>query len=442
MTTTADPIAKEVNEIKAFLEAKAAAQVQPLRDETDRIKAQVAELLKHQRELRRAELTASVSGHRPKVFSGPYQGMDLLDLAVARSLLVAQPREQQGLRSYTTMMAQWGANLKAAMDATTAASGDELVPTQEASVLWEDVNLETAVLPLFSRVNMPTNPFDIPLQMGDVNWYPGAENVATRATALTTAKQTLTAKELVSEVPWSYDLDEDAVIAMMEEVRRHLVRNVAEVIDDMLLNADTVTDTTNINSSTAITTSRAGYAHFLIGWDGMIKLPLVDNTGQRVDQLGAVTDDMFNKQRSKLDRFGVRPSELAFIMDINTYIRALSVTNFRTLDKFGPQATVLQGQLGAIEGIPVIVCEQMKLAATNGKVSDTGASNTTGRVLLVNRSQWRTGFRREMRIETERSASKRQNSMVVSFRLAFMERSGTRSTAKHTSLTFDITGVN
>ena len=59
-----------------------------------------------------------------------------------------------------------------------------------------------------------------------------------------------------------------------------------------------------------------------------------------------------------------------YVCDINTFIRSLSVDNFRTLDKFGPQATVLTGQLGSVEGIPVIVSEQMALADADGKVTD------------------------------------------------------------------------
>ena len=82
-----------------------------------------------------------------------------------------------------------------------------------------DVNLETLIAPLFSRVDMPSNPFEIPLQLGDVNWYPGTENLATTSTAISTAKQTLTAYELVGQVPWSLTLDEDAIIAMAQEVR-------------------------------------------------------------------------------------------------------------------------------------------------------------------------------------------------------------------------------
>ena len=79
-------------------------------------------------------------------------------------------------------------------------------------------------------------------------------------------------------------------------------------------------------------------------------------------------------------------------MDINTYIRALSIENFRTVEKLGPNATLLTGQLGDIEGIPVIISEQMLLADTDGKVTSGGNGTDTGRVLAVNRNMYRLGF--------------------------------------------------
>ena len=249
------------------------------------------------------------------------------------------------------------------------------------------MNLETSIAPLFNTVQMPSNPFQILLQLGDVNWYPGTENVAARGSALTTARQTLTAYELVAEVPWSYDLDEDGVIAMMEELRRSLLRNAREVIDDVLLNSDT-TRTNNINADGAtISPTDAGKAQWLLGFDGILHLPLVDNRGQANNHQAAVSDDMFNEVRAKLGKYGVRPLEVAYVCDINTYIRALSISNFRTLDKFGPQATVLTGQLGAVEGVPVIVSEQMRPADADGKVTDSGNTATTGRLLILNRTQ-------------------------------------------------------
>ena len=339
------------------------------------------------------------------------------------------------------MLEDWQSNLKAAMDSTTAGSGDELVDTQEARALWDDVNLETAVAPLFATVQMPSNPFQIPLQLGDVNWYPGTENTAVTGSAPATARQTMTAHELVAEVPWSYDLDEDAVIAMMDELRRSLLRNAHEVIDDVILNGDT-TATNNINADGAtIAANTAGSGHFLIGFDGLLHLPLVDNDDMANNHNAAVSADMFNEIRGKLGKYGVRPSDLAYVTDVSTFIKALSVDSFRTLDKFGPNATILTGQLGAVEGIPVIVSEQMRLADADGKVTSGGNTNTKGRLLIVNRSQWRVGFKRELIIETVRDAQKRQNIMVVSFRIALQERSGDRSKATHTALQYNITGV-
>ena len=150
---------------------------------------------------------------------------------------------------------------------------------------------------------------------------------------------------------------------------------------------------------------------------------------------------MFNEIRAKLGKYGVRPSQLAWIVDVNTFIRAQSVSQFRTMDKLGPNATLLTGMLGAIEGIPVIVSEHMALADTDGKVTDAGNGANTGRLLIVNRSQWAQGVRRKVAIEVDRDVQKRQTVVVVSFRHALTERSGARSTATHTALQYDITGV-
>ena len=432
-------IKREMAGIRDYYQSRMDQELPPLKEEIGRVASQLGRIQESWRDgEKRAILAKFGGGDRTRVSYGKYNGLDLLDLACIRSLLNAQLREPAGLSP--RMLEDWQVNLKAAMDSTTAGTGDELVDTQEARALWDDVNLETAVAPLFNTIQMPSNPFQIPLQLGDVNWYPGTENVASKSTALATARQTLTAYELVAEVPWSYDLDEEAVIAMMEELRLGLLRNSREVIGDVLLNGDTTT-TDNINADGAtIATTDAGKGHWLLGFDGLLHLPLVDNTSQAVNHNGAVSDDMFNEIRAKLGKYGVRPSDMVYLTDVNTFIRSLSVANFRTLDKFGPQATVLTGQLGAVEGIPVIVSEQMLLTAADGKVTD-GTAGTVGRLLILNRSQWRVGFKRELTIETVRDAQKRQNIMVVSFRIALQERSGTRSTATHTALQYNITGV-
>ena len=76
-----------------------------------------------------------------------------------------------------------------------------------------------------------------------------------------------------------------------------------------------------------------------------------------------------------------------------------------------------------------------------GKVTDAGNGTDTGRLLIFNRTQWAQGFRREMTIDVDRDTQKRQTVVTVSFRHALTERSGTRSSATHSALQYDITGV-
>ena len=437
-----EEIKREIAATQAFVQERfdpVRKDVEMVREEQERLGEQVRQLLEQQRQQQRESLQARSAGDRVRVRGGKLDGFDLVDLAVMRSLMEAQTRRPQ---DYDPRALQaWRESVTRAMDSTTAGAGGELVPKEEARQLWNDINVETSVASLFETVNMPTNPFDVPLQLGDVNWYPGTANLATTGTNLATAKQTLTAHELVGMVPWAYELDEDAVIAMMAEVRGTLLRNAAQVLDDVVLNADTST-TGNINQDGAtLTSTTAGHAHFLLGFDGLLHLPLVDNTTQANNHNAGVSDDMFNEIRSKLGKYGVRPSELAFVVDVGTFIRAQSIAELRTLDKLGPQATVLTGQLGAVEGVPVIVSEQMKKASSSGKLSSTASNNTTGRLLVVNRTQWRKGFRRDLLIETERDIQKRQNVMVVSMRMAFAERTGARATAAHTGLQYNITGL-
>ena len=485
-TTEMETIRKELAGINAFVRERfdpVSDDVGLLKEEAERLRGEVARLQERERQPRRRALAAQAA-QEPVVAGGPYAGMDALDLGLLGRIARSQRRESFGPgwveragaarrslvegatpavvreshemadarldRLHRVGTRQTGQHetfsqpvlrslTRAAMDSATPGSGDELVATLEARQLWMDVNLRTLVAPLVPAIDMPSNPFDIPRQLGDVNFYPGTENSAAAATALGTGRATLEAHELVGHVPYSFTLEEDAVVAMLPEIRAGLVRNVAEVLDDVILNADT-TDVGNINADGAtISKADAGKGHWLLGYDGILHLPLADNSAQRNAHGEGVSDDMFNEIRARLGKYGARPSELVWIMDVNTFIRVQSVPQFRTMDKLGPNATLLTGMLGAVEGIPVIVSEQMRLADTDGKVTDGGNVKDTGRLLIFNRTQWMQGFRRRVSIDVDRDAQKRQTVVTVSLRHALTERSGNRPKASHTALQINIT---
>ncbi len=150
-TQDLDLIKKEVASVREYYQSRMDQEIPPLKEEVDRVAAQLARVQDNWREGEKRAILSQISGaERQRVAYGKYTGLDLLDMACVRSLLTAQLREPSGLNP--RMLDEWQTNFKAAMDSTTAGAGDELVDTQEARALWDDVNLETAVAPLFNTI--------------------------------------------------------------------------------------------------------------------------------------------------------------------------------------------------------------------------------------------------------------------------------------------------
>lgn len=324
-----------------------------------------------------------------------------------------------------------------ALDATTAGRGDEYVPTGMQAQLWMDMFLASKIVDAIGVIPMPTDPFDIPLGWGAITWRKGGVNTATTASDPATAKSTLTSTEQVAEVDMAYDLNEDGVIATLPTLRTEIARSGAEQMDNFLLNADNTDATTgNINMDDA---NPPDDSYFLgLGQDGLRHLALVDNTAQKSDMAGVLTDAGMRVFLALLGKYGADVSRLLLVVDAQTYVGSmLGLANVATLEKYGPNATILTGELLRYAGIPVIVSASMHRTAADGKV-DTADNGTKGQIVAVHRDMWKVGFRRELTIEIDRDIRKRQFVLVASFREAMVAR-GTRSSATHTSLLYNIT---
>lgn len=320
-----------------------------------------------------------------------------------------------------------------ALTSTGSATGDELVPTGMAAELWQDIFLASRVAGAMETVAMPTNPFDVPLGLGDVTWRKGTENTATTASDPATGKATLTATELVSEINWSYTLDEDSIVALMPAIRNRIAISGAEIIDAFALNADATNAATgNINLDDADPADTVYYLS--AGQDGVRHQWLVDNTAMTTNAGGdALADADIVDALGNMGKYAVNPNQLVMVTDPGTYLGALlALTNVVTVDKFGPEAVVRTGQLAAYRGVPIIVSASHPLGEADGKVSTTGGNNTLGSISIFNTMMWYAGFRRELLVEVDRDVQKRQWIMVNSLRQAVAAH-GTRSAATHTA---------
>ncbi len=330
-----------------------------------------------------------------------------------------------------------------ALSSTTAAAGDELVPTGMAGQMWQDFYLASRVMPSLMRIPMPTNPFDVPLALGDITWYGAGENSAVSETTPATAKSTLTAKEIAAEVNWSYTMDEDAVLAMAPAIRERIVQSGAETMDSFLLNADATSAATgNINSDDAAPASNAFYLSS--GQDGIRHQWLVDNTAMGNSAGGdALTDLDITTILAEMGKYAVDPNKLVIFSDIGSYLNGFLQTGsgkpgeyVSTLDKIGSDAIIRTGQLASYRGIPIVVSASHPLGQADGKVNSAG-SNTLGSFSVVNTTMWYAGVLRDLLIETDVDIRKRQYILVASFRLA-VGTHGTRSTNTHTGGVYNI----
>ena len=322
--------------------------------------------------------------------------------------------------SYAKMRAEARAK---ALSSTGANAGDEWVPTFATSELWRDVHLATSVAAALDRVAMPTNPYTLPTLDLDATWkYASSENTAVTASDINTGNATLTAVKVMSEQDFSTETTEDSIIPVVPAIRASLVRRAAQTIDDLIVSGDTETAATgNVNLDDAAPTA----GDVFLALNGMRKFALVTNTVQVSNVAAALSTTNFTTIRGLLGRYGALPSDLRIVVGQSTLNTMYDIASVRTIDVYGPNATIVQGELARFFGIPILPYEAIPLLTSDkveadGKASTTASNNTLGWLLLFNRQGWRLGFRRELVIESWRDIKKDQNVLVASLRMALI----------------------
>ena len=352
-----------------------------------------------------------------RVKDGKYEGMDLVGLRICQSIQRAvEATKGEGFAS------AWGASIQEAIDSTTA-GWSNVLDEEVDSQIWREVLLELRIGGLFRDVAMPTNPFKLPTGLSKMNWYAGVQNTSPAQTDIAPGGATLTAHELAGEVAWSYDVDEDSSIAVATEVRDQIVRDAAEVIDDVLLNADTDRTATNINNrGTATPATDATYGKYGLGFEGLRNI--VQNNGQIRDVQARDSGTLapFNQCRNLLGEKGINPTDLAYIVSPTTFFDAMNIEQVVTVDKFGADAVIRTGQLASLYGIPILVSPVMRANKSDGEVDDTPGNNDRHTVMLVNTREFVRGYRRRLLLRTFDDTSKRSYVLTASMRIAFIQR--------------------
>lgn len=314
---------------------------------------------------------------------------------------------------------------------TLASGGDEWVPNMWASQVWELARMDNVVLPQFKNVEMPSNPYELPVQSTDPSVSLVGETVnesqlllSTSSSPIpdskvTTAKVTLSAKKLALRAMFSAELDEDSIIPWVSDLREQGIRSLEDSIDNVLLNGDTdATASTNINLIDGTPAATAKYLAF----NGLRKLPIITTTANKFSAGGGLISlSQIRQARFSLSRaYSVRLQDLFILTHTEQYAKLLGLSEFITVDKYGPQATAVTGELGKVDGMPVLVSNEYALTDSAGKIPAAGG--TLGSLLVVYKPGWIVGYRRRINSTIKFFEEYDSYQMVATVRLAFINR--------------------
>ena len=287
--------------------------------------------------------------------------------------------------------------------------GDEWVPTLWSTEIWRKVRLQARVLPLFAAWEMPSNPAEYPIESTGFTIYKVPEtadeaqlvfgsNNPFSDSQVTTGKLTFTAGKAGAMGFFSEELVEDAIVPLAPQLRVQLVDDIAHGIDDILINGDETGGAAETGNISYYGSAVGTVSRFLV-IDGLRHNCLVTNTDNKRDACTLSLEDVTatRKLMGTNGKYAVDPRRLVLIPDLGVVYKMLDLDEVVTLDKYGPQATVLTGEVANIQGIPIILTEDYPLTNSSGYIhASTG--NTVGSFLIVRRDGARIGWRRHIRV--------------------------------------------
>lgn len=341
---------------------------------------------------------------------------------------------QQFMRAYKTKRSD------EIMATNIAGQGTEWVGVMYATELWEAARVAPIYSALLSaglmerRVEPGYNSVYVPTEGADPTWYssPEANDISSGRIEVTsnpqfvgTGRALITPKTLKTVVAWSEELDEDSIVQMASWLNTQLQRSAQEIIEYVLINGDTVTSaTTNLNlidGTPGTGASRPAY----LATDGFIKSPIITTTSMSYDAGNTMSEDVFLEVIKKFPAAlqANKQQRLRFILGVAEETAALNIPAVKTRD-INTQATIENGSLVKMWGVPVLVSGQMAKANSAGKIAGTNPTTTNiyGRVLAIAPQYWAVAFSRDVRFKVSEDPYSDSQLMRVSLRMGAQYR--------------------
>jgi HK97 family phage major capsid protein len=299
-----------------------------------------------------------------------------------------------------------------ALTTGSATNGAELIPTDLSSDLLNRMYLESEVAAEFisSEIQMPTDSFELPLRTTRPTFKVGTEGTdSTTESSPGTGKVTLSASKLIGRSNFSYEVDEDAIVAILPMITENLASAAADALEDAIINGDT----TATHQDSDISSGDAGTL-----FKGLRKYAIAGSCTTSLSSGGISAANILSLKKN-MKRWGVRPRDLMIICGVNGYNDLIGLTETLTADKVGSNAArILTGEAPTLYGVRIVVSSQVREDLNASGVYD-GSVTTKGSILLAHRPSWIMGVRRGFTVEIDRNIQSQVNVVVASFRRDF-----------------------
>ena len=206
---------------------------------------------------------------------------------------------------------------------------------------------------------------------------------------------TLTAYKLATKEYIAFEEDEDALIPVLPLVREALSRRMAKALDKAML----------IGAAGASDPIKGIATYDATG---------VAARGIDISASEKLTVAKVMAARKALGAWGLTPSELVIFVSTQGYYELLEDSNFLTIDKAGPNATLFTGQIGSVGNTPVLVSATIPAA--------TPAADELAAV-IVNPRNFLVGTHRGMRLDSDDEVVNQRSVLVASMRIGMTQLS-------------------
>ena len=208
------------------------------------------------------------------------------------------------------------------------------------------------------------------------------------------------AEKLASKEAIGYEEDEDSIIPIVPIVTAAIAKRMARSTDVELLRA---------NAGVATVTD-IGAALF----NGVTTI--ANDQGTTYVQGGAfgaanpVTIADLQQTRRKMGSWGLNPMDVTYVVNESVYWDLLEDPDFRTMDLVGSNATILRGQVGAVNGSPVVVSDSFAAPAIDSYAA-----------IAINTANYLFGELRGLTTERDKDVLNQKNWIITTRRFAFKD---------------------